>query len=102
MRYKTYILYDGKGVKIGKVLSHSNFINRIRTLQIGNPNKIIPLGGFNRDIETELHREFKAYKIRGEWFDPFILSFLLGKEGFLDIMRFKEHLYLKHRLSFFS
>lgn len=50
-------------------------IGRLKTLQTGHPNKIgcegwylLPTQRMAREYEKELHKHFKKYRIRGEWF----------------------------------
>ena len=65
-----YFIQSGSGaVKIG-CSSHPE--SRLRELRSGNPERlsllaVIP-GGQSR--EQELHRQFAADRVAGEWFDP--------------------------------
>ena len=47
-------------------------LERIRTLQIGNPFKLTLLESFpgNKLLEKVIHRSFASYRVRGEWFLP--------------------------------
>jgi hypothetical protein len=63
----TYVIQSGPFVKIGAT---ANVENRVRELMIDNPHEVIALavlpGG--RTVEGALHRRFKAYRHRHEWF----------------------------------
>lgn len=56
-------------IKIGRAV---NPIKRLKSLQTGNPNKLVIVttqeGG--EKLENELHRRFAASRIIGEWFSP--------------------------------
>ena len=64
-----YILQCADFIKIGYGLDPWK---RIDGLQTGNPLPIVLLGVIPswtpHKIEAELHREFKPYLVRGEWF----------------------------------
>lgn len=68
-----YFILDAKSnaVKIG--VSHS-VTERMIDVQVGNPNKlkviaVITLRDSEQgDIEGELHRRFRHFRMRGEWF----------------------------------
>ena len=64
---KTYIIKDKNTghYKIGKSI---NPLDREKTLQSEKPTlKLIKV--FKKDIETKLHKEYKDFRIRGEWFN---------------------------------
>ena len=64
---KTYLMKDNiNGLyKIGYSINPNQ---RERTLQSEKPNiKIVKI--WNKDIEKELHKNYKANRVRGEWFD---------------------------------
>jgi hypothetical protein len=56
-------------IKIGKAI---NPAKRLKSLQTGNPNKLVivttQVGG--EELENELHRRFANSRISGEWFYP--------------------------------
>lgn len=56
-------------IKIGCT---QNLKSRIRHIQIYNHMKIKLIGKMKggRDLEVKLHRKFKQYRKRGEWFNP--------------------------------
>lgn len=64
--FKTYFIYDGNYVKIGKAI---NPLNRLSTLQCGNPNQLKLIHMIDGDSEKYFHNYFKDKKIIGEWFD---------------------------------
>lgn len=60
----------GGAVKIGYT-SHGSPANRLRDLQIGNPNQLCILASIEeveRAYEARIHYECAAQYIRGEWF----------------------------------
>lgn len=72
MKQKIYIIQCNEYVKIG--VSNGVTDRRIRELQSGNPYKIILLNTFVPIIdaykyEQQLHKRYKEYRVRGEWFE---------------------------------
>lgn len=74
-----YFARRGNEVKIG--YTGASPISRVSSLQTGCPDKItlyhvLPKGTVY--FETELHRKFRQYRIRGEWFSlsPDIVRFV--------------------------
>lgn len=66
-----YFITDNEFVKIGFTNSE-NIINRINSLQIGNPKKLELLFSIEqgtKKFESYLHKYYKNYKIMGEWFN---------------------------------
>lgn len=64
-----YFVQSGLAVKIG--YTKSNPMQRLESLQTGNPEKmqmLLILSGSKKD-ERWLHKQFKDYHARGEWFD---------------------------------
>jgi hypothetical protein len=64
----TYMIAQKGGpyVKIGAAL---NVAKRIRDLQMASPLELyVAMWIPNFDMERQLHKQFKIYKIRGEWF----------------------------------
>lgn len=63
----TYVIRSGPFVKIG---TSSDIEKRVRELRISNPHEVeavaVLAGG--RAVEGSLHRRFKAYRHRHEWF----------------------------------
>ena len=63
----TYIIRSGPFVKIG---ASADVEKRVRELMISNPHEVTAVavlaGG--RTTEGKLHRRFKAYRHRHEWF----------------------------------
>uniref|UniRef100_A0A6M3IZN0 Bacteriophage T5 Orf172 DNA-binding domain-containing protein n=1 Tax=viral metagenome TaxID=1070528 RepID=A0A6M3IZN0_9ZZZZ len=59
---------SGEHVKIG--YTHKNVVSRLSDLQVGNPRDLIieAVHPGGRKIERLLHKAFKPYAIRGEWF----------------------------------
>lgn len=88
-----YFISDGQYVKIGKGMP----MDRLKTMQTGNARQLkllftIPLGNIPKSsastyktagipAEMILHRIFKNYHVRGEWFD------ILGR---ISVSRFRE------------
>jgi len=91
-RSRTGIIYyiqdtGGGAVKIGYSRDPKT---RLNGMQVGNPNELILLGGFQarKEMEKELHKSFSNLNIRGEWFKPksdFLLKTLqlLSEKGFI-------------------
>lgn len=63
----TYVIRSGPFVKIGAT---ANVENRVRELRIDNPHEVeaIAVLAGGRTVEGSLHRRFKAYRHRHEWF----------------------------------
>ena len=60
---------NGGAIKIGTT---TDLANRLKTLQTGYPDTLrclLLLRG-NTKLESQLHEEFKAYRLSGEWFKP--------------------------------
>lgn len=76
------MIYFIKGCETGRVkIGYSNNIeNRLSTLQVGCPEKLIIWGTYDGKLtEKEIHKKFKDLHVRGEWFEferP-ILEFIL-------------------------
>jgi Meiotically up-regulated gene 113 len=71
-----YFIQDGlsRYVKIGWT-TDSPF-RRLQTLQTGCPGdlSVAAMVRGTEDLEKALHKRFAHYRIRGEWFDPQVLS----------------------------
>lgn len=65
----TYFIQNSitKEIKIGK---SKNITNRLKSLQTNSPHTLELLGYIEDDIEIELHRKFKKYNVKNEWFLP--------------------------------
>jgi hypothetical protein len=67
-----------KDTKIG--YTNQTIKKRLKTLQSGNSKKLICIGivDGNKETEDKIHRLFKHFHIRGEWFryDSTILDFI--------------------------
>jgi hypothetical protein len=64
---KTYIIKDCNN-GLYKIGFSNNPIKREKTLQSQNPNiKIVKV--FEKNIEKELHLNYKEFRVRGEWFN---------------------------------
>ncbi len=64
-RVQTYLMQDSKGfIKIG---SSARPRERERTLQ-SDDFSITLIATLNQDIERKLHKEYKRFRKRGEWF----------------------------------
>lgn len=63
-----YLITDGELFKIGYSANHPS--TRLAQCQTGNPNSLRLIGFISGDLETErdLHRQFAANRVRGEWF----------------------------------
>lgn len=63
---KTYVMKNKRSglYKIGK---SNNPKYREKTLQSEEPN-IVMIKVWNKDIEAQLHKEYKNFRVRGEWF----------------------------------
>jgi hypothetical protein len=79
----TYLMTDASGyIKIGKA---QDINKRFASLKGGNPTlKIIAY--LDKNIETNLHREFASYRILGEWFSlsDAILLDIIKKHKFVS------------------
>lgn len=64
---KTYLILDGISgyVKIGRA---ANPERRRKSLQTGTAIPLELLGVYDGDLENELHKEYKRYRVLGEWF----------------------------------
>lgn len=66
-----YFISDGRYVKIG--VATGTVEERLKTLQTGNPNKLIVLNSLLVDnpfeVEANYHLLFKNKHVNGEWFD---------------------------------
>lgn len=70
-----YIVQGSNGGPI-KIGMSANLSGRIGMLQEGNPYELVVLAvsyGGGYDFETELHRKYRPWRIRGEWFSEEIL-----------------------------
>lgn len=71
-----YFIQQGSDgpVKIGHVEGDAFFKSRLNNLQVGSPIKLNLLGVMDgsKEKEAEIHSEFAAQRIRGEWFTPVI------------------------------
>lgn len=66
-----YVIGTGNGSGIVKIGRSVNPGQRLRNLQVGNPQKVriihlVPRGGY---LEPRLHEKLAANSIGGEWFD---------------------------------
>lgn len=72
-----FIEADGVAVKIG--FTH-DVVRRIRVMQIDCPHRLYVIGAMKAgyQIESKLHKKFRRYRIRGEWFNlaPEILEYI--------------------------
>jgi hypothetical protein len=74
-----YFMWDSgsNAIKIGFATDADE---RLRNLQVANPNPLFLLGTTDGDIERErsLHRRFAGLRIAGEWFraDPSLMWFI--------------------------
>lgn len=67
---------EGNPIKIGYSIDPKK---RLKSLQTASPVKLKLVKAIpgNRDTERNLHRRFKKYRIRGEWFkSEKLLSFI--------------------------
>jgi hypothetical protein len=65
-----YVIEDGLGIKIGHTTGELSV--RINGLQTGNPRLLTVIAVISpagEDVEAHLHRQFAAWRVRGEWFD---------------------------------
>mgnify|MGYP001563209798 CR=1 FL=1 len=95
---QTYFIFDGLDVKIGR---GQDAIKRMNSLQCGSSKKLSLLKVLEGDLETELHRKFEDWRIRGEWFQlsqP-IANFLDGLESADDLQDSTEEEILWARLA---
>ena len=63
-----YFIRDGDFIKIG--FSAVSALERLGTLQTGNPRELVFLGQIigTKALESELHCRFSRLRVRGEWF----------------------------------
>lgn len=83
-----YFIRSGKTgpIKIGFVAEGRSLFSRKRSLQCGNPEELYTLGvlhGYGRAMEKALHKLFRAYSIRGEWFEAngLLIEFIYNCEN---------------------
>jgi hypothetical protein len=85
---KTYVIWDGDGVKVGKA---TEIHSRLASLQTGNPNILRLLAWVDANVESEMQRALKEHRMHKkgpgrEWFDGYecsrSLSELLVKHNF--------------------
>ncbi len=88
-KYYVYLISSGDFIKIGYSNSPGS---RLRELQVGNPRLLSMIGQsvFSDRVgaksgEASLHKRYRAYKARGEWFDSSIL------EDVLDLIKQPAH-----------
>jgi len=62
---KTYLLFDGEFVKIGK---SANPKKRLATFQTASAASLHLITVIDGDVERELHTRFASTRVRGEWF----------------------------------
>jgi len=79
----TYIVTteDKRYLKIGKSIDVNK---RLSGLQTGSPEELILEGWFEGDIEDSLHKEYRDYNKKNEWFLYEILPELVKKEGYIE------------------
>ena len=74
-------------IKIGH--TNNGVEERLKELQTGSPDKLILIGIIEGDVkkEQELHKRFKNYRVRGEWFNnsPELDNYILK-----HIVKYKE------------
>jgi len=70
-RYHIYFVQQGDDgpIKIGKA---KGLAARVASLQCANPTPLRLLAHFSAAgaVETALHKHFRRYRVRGEWFEP--------------------------------
>jgi hypothetical protein len=65
---KTYFIYDGEYIKIGRARSPRH---RLKELQTGNPRELRLLVILPTDREAEYHKRFSHLRVKGtEWHTP--------------------------------
>lgn len=91
-------------IKIG--FSENNPLGRLRDLQVGNPEELRLIGYLrckDRSTERTLHEEFRALKIRGEWFANsnilinYVKDTCIREHLPLPSARLEDVLYIGHR-----
>jgi hypothetical protein len=76
VRVWTYSLSDGLAVKIGWSAGHPQ--RRLDDLQVGNPRSLVLLGYTAHLTESEAHRLYQRFHVRGEWFALDVVQELLN------------------------
>lgn len=77
--------------------------SRLKEMQVGNPRPLkmaAKLGPFSEaqavDIERKLHRVFKKYHVRGEWFDAECLNRMDMVERYDNFVLEQKRISKKH------
>ena len=67
-----YFIRSGKSGPLKIDYTDENIEKRIQSLQIGNPHelKLVAIIEGDQSKIAELHRRFKKFHIRGEWYKP--------------------------------
>lgn len=63
-----YFVRSSGFIKIG--FTESSPRRRLKNIQIGNPNEVVPIKSIRgtRITEAEIHAQFAGLRVRGEWF----------------------------------
>lgn len=67
-----YFIQAGKHGQIKIGYTDSNPVDRLRSLQVGNPLKLRLVGVVDgtKQAEKDLHHRLREYRVNGEWFEP--------------------------------
>ena len=87
VRYWTYLI-RGEHTGLIKIGRSHNLIKRFRSLKTASPDVLTLAGVIVGDYERALHRRFAAYRVRGEWFKPVVLSLIASQLDVLPGERF--------------
>ncbi|MCK4383772.1 MAG: GIY-YIG nuclease family protein [Candidatus Lokiarchaeota archaeon] len=82
MNEKTYILTNKK-YHIIKVGRSKNPYKLLKTIQISDSTELEMICIFEKDIEEEIKKMLKKYRIRGEWYYPHPKTLLEIQEKYL-------------------
>ena len=68
----TYVLQGSisRFIKIGRTRNETLLGRRIKKIQAHSAERLTLLTIVDRDVELELHRDFREDRIHGEWFWP--------------------------------
>lgn len=93
-----YFIQSGEdgAIKIGYSENEGSIGRRLSSLQTGNPKQLYLRGILrgNREVELGIHKMFKKYNVRGEWFKPEkeIITFMKEQNISLDQFIIKNNI----------
>lgn len=84
-RWVYFLLDEDRGfIKVGYSQDPTGRVKRLATGS-GSQMKLLACIEGTRDLETQLHRQFKPYRIKGEWFRAEPVMHFLAKQFDLQL-----------------